>query len=467
MMKKLFFFSFIVSLALISNGCKKNKSLSKKHLTFSSDTLVFDTIFTTIGSTTKQLKIYNPDNQPINIESIKLKNGTTSPFRINVNGKAGISFSNIRIEEKDSIYTFIDVKLEANNQSNPMVIEDEIQFKTNGVTQSIHLAVWGRDMYYHYSDLEDGSQLNFNEGTWSNDKPHLIYGAAIIDEGKSLTIPAGTEVYLHKNARLIVYKSTLNIQGELNNEVTFQGDRLEADYENVTNQYYAIYFQSARPSNIKYLNLKNGSIGIHLFGNNDKNSPSDYTLTITNSKILNNGYYGIFTYRGASIKAENTIISQNESFGFLSLVGGKFNFNHCNILGYNSANQNQAFGVINYFTENNLTYVSSVNGSVTNSIIYGYNENEIGFDTLSNISGITIQLNFQRNLIRKDTSIIESFYSNNHIWNKDPQFEDFTLFKFNLAQLSPAIGKADNSFPYFNNINIQGVAVSPPNLGSY
>lgn len=464
-MFKVFGILFLIILTAITSSCKKNTVFSKNDLNFSLDTLVFDTVFTTIGSTTKQLKIYNTDNVPIRIESISLKNGNNSPFRLNVDGKAGTNFSNIEIAPNDSIYAFIDVKLSVNNQTLPMVVEDEIQFTTNGKTQKVQLAVWGQDIHYHYSDMLNGSVLDFNEGTWENDKPHLIYGAAIVNEGKTLTIPAGTKVHLHNNARLIIYKATLNIEGSLGNEVTFQGDRLESDYDNVANQYYGIYFDSARTSTINYLELKNASVGIHLFGNNELNAPNDYTLTITNSKILNNGYYGILSYRGSSVNVENSIISKNESFGFLSLVGGKFNFNHCNILGYKSSNQSQAFGVINYFTENELTYVSSVEGIVTNSIIYGYNENEIGFDTLTNINGISINLDFQRNLIKKDTANLPSWYTNNSIWNKDPLFTDINEFDFTLLPNSPAVGIGDNTFPYFNNLNLKGVSVSPPNIG--
>lgn len=464
-MLRVFGILFLVILTSTSLSCKKNTSFSKNHLNFSQDTLVFDTIFTTIGSTTKQLKIYNLNNEPIRIESISLKNGNNSPFRLNVDGKADVNFSNLEIAPNDSIYAFVDVKLSVNNQNLPMVVEDEIEFTTNGKTQVIQLAVWGQDIHYHYSDILNGTVLDFNEGIWENDKPHLIYGAAIVDEGKSLTIPAGTKIYLHKNARLIIYKASLNIEGTLGNEVTFQGDRLESDYNNVTNQYYGIYFDSARTSSINYLELKNATVGIHLFGNNDLNAPDDFTLTITNSKILNNGYYGVLSYRGSSISVENSIISNNESFGFLSLVGGKFNFNHCNVLGYKSSNQSQAFGVINYFTENDLTYISSVEGKVTNSIIYGYNENEIGFDTLTNINGISINLDFQRNLIKKDTINLPLWYKNNSIWNTPPLFTNIPEYDFTLLPNSPAIGTGDNLFPYFNNLNINGEIVSPPNIG--
>ena len=39
---------------------------------------------------------------------------------------------------------------------------------------------------------------------WENDKPHVIYGYAIVDPGNTLTINEGCQVYLHKNSGLII-----------------------------------------------------------------------------------------------------------------------------------------------------------------------------------------------------------------------------------------------------------------------
>jgi hypothetical protein len=461
----------IVSILIFTSlqSCKKKETYGKGNLHFSQDTIVFDTVFTTIGSTTKQFKIYNKDNNPLNIEEIELIGGENSPFRINIDGNSGTLFNNIKILSRDSLFGFIDVKLRVNNQIYPMVIEDKIRFKTNGVTKYITLVVWGQDIYYHYSDMENGNLLDLNEGIWPNDKPHLIYGAAFVDEGKTLNIQAGTKVYFHKNAKLFIYKGTLNINGELNNEVTFEGDRLEEEYNNIRGQYYGIYFDSARPSSINYLNLKNGTNGIHLFDNNNSNGPFDYTLTVKNSKIYNNENNGILIYKGARIKVENTIISNNAGFGFLLLHSGGFNFNHCNILGYNSASKSQAFGILNYFDNTISPLFGSISeGKVTNSIIYGNQDVEFTYDIVTNQSPVSISLDFQHNLIQTDTNNQKaSFFVNGNIFNSNPMFTNILNFDFTLQPLSPAIGKANNSFPTSNGLNIKGESISPANIGAY
>ncbi|MCC6701845.1 MAG: hypothetical protein IT221_09995, partial [Fluviicola sp.] len=103
------------------SSCKKNKGMSNGNLEFSVDTLVFDTIFTTIGSTTQQFKIYNNDKKELKIDEVELMGGSSSPFRMNLDGLMGTSFSNIDIPAEDSLFCFVEVTLQVNGQLLPMV----------------------------------------------------------------------------------------------------------------------------------------------------------------------------------------------------------------------------------------------------------------------------------------------------------------------------------------------------------
>src|SRR5690606_17095736 len=159
----------ILGLAVFGiTSCKKDIQFTKDHLDFSHDTLLFDTIFTTVGSTTKWLRVFNHNKQPIKIDEIELMGGSSSPFRINVDGIPTDAIQNVEIPGEDSIFVFVEVTLAVNNQSNPLVISDSIRFRTNGVDQYVNLDVWGQDAYFHVNELV--------EGTWMNDKPHVLYG---------------------------------------------------------------------------------------------------------------------------------------------------------------------------------------------------------------------------------------------------------------------------------------------------
>lgn len=444
------------------SSCNKNVLLSKVNLTFSTDTLVFDTVFTTVGSTTKSLKIYNPDQRGLQIDEIELMGGANSVYRINVDGSSGSLHKDLLLEGNDSLFIFVEVTLQVNNTTNPLIIEDSIRFRTNGKDQYVRLAAWGQDAYFHYSNFQ--SQIfDFNEGVWPNDKPHVIYGAAIVDSAKTLTIPAGTEVYLHKNSLLYVYKGSLHIEGQLGNEVVFQGDRLELDYQDVAGQYYGIYLHEALPSSINYAILKNGTSGVHLY-NEDPNNTS-YTLEIQNTQIYNQARYGIFMFAGAKVKAENCLISQNGTHALFVLQGGDFNFNHCNLLGFGSST-NPAVGISNYYNDftQNQTLVSSIGeGVLKNCVVGGNLTTEIAMDTIQMV-GVELNFDFDYCVFKSQNIYTDNFYGANILWNQAPLFANPSQRDFSFNASSSLSNKGISSM-VFNDILGQA-RNNPPDIGA-
>ena len=167
-------------------------------LNFSSDTVLFDTVFTSIGSTTKQLKVYNPYDQKVRISSVYLAIGDESNFRLNINGIRNNNVNDIDIPAKDSIYIFIEVTIDPTGVNTPMVVEDSIIFITNGNQQDVDLLAWGQDMHLINGEI-------ISSQTWINDKPYLIYNSMMVDTGYTLTIEEGTEIYFHRNSSMLVF----------------------------------------------------------------------------------------------------------------------------------------------------------------------------------------------------------------------------------------------------------------------
>jgi hypothetical protein len=438
-------------------SCKKTVFYSEGNLDFSADTVVFDTVFTTIGSTTKRLKIYNNSNRNLRIDEIELMGGEASPFRINVDGLTGVNFGDLEIEGDDSLWIFVEVTLDPNGGTQPMVIEDSIRFQTNGIDQFVILAACGQDAYFHYNDV--------NTGTWQNDKPHVIYGFAGIDEGESLTIPAGADIFLHDNSLIYVFKGELHIEGTKSQPVTLQGDRLEPGFDDVAGQYYGIYFEKALPSTIDYAVIKNGIAGVHMFGEDPGNS--SYTLEMSNTTIQNCSRYGTFIFDGAKIKAENSILSNCGIHAFLLLRGGDFNFNHCHLLSYGVGdNVGPAVGITNYFNDT----IGPINeGTITNSVIYGNGDYEVAMDT-STLG--TIVLSFDANLIKAQVPFTDGFY-NNTVWNQNPLFNDVTQMDYMWSANSP-LNNAGSSFYGITNSSTIGAdicgtprSISQPDIGAY
>ena len=469
----LFYFALFVTIAS-TTSCKKTTFYSTENLSFSADTLVFDTVFTTIGSTTQQFKIYNNDSKTITISEMELMGGSGSPFRINVDGVSGTNLAEVELEGNDSLFVFVEVTLDANNGTQPMIIEDRVRFKTNGTDQYVVLVAYGQDAYFHTTIFSQGI-LDLNEGIWANDKPHVIYGAAIIDSAKSLTIQQGTDIYIHDGAYLFNYKGELNIEGSESSPVTFQGDRLEAAYDDVSGAYYGIYMQEALPSTINYAVIKNATAGIHMFSK-DPTINTDYTLKVSNTVIQNCASYGVFLYAGAKIKAENCLITGNGVHALLVLEGGDFNFNHCHLLGYgNGASPGAAVGISNHFVRDNIDYIASIDeGRITNSVIYGFADYELAYDTIPD-PGITLDFFMANNLIKSDDIFTDPFFTAGaaNLWNIDPQFVDVTEKDFTY-NAGPLLDGGSATYPntiiqaIFTSLNAQPrPAGSARDIGAY
>ncbi len=434
-------------------SCKKEKGFSKGNLSFSVDTVLFDTVFTTLGSTTQQFKIYNKEKKVVNIEEIELVGGAHSPFRINIDGISGYLHKNVEMPAKDSLFAFVEVTLNVNGQNLPMIVEDSVRFRTNGKDQYIKLVVWGQDAYFYNNQ--------YVEGIWPNDKPHVIYNRAVVDSSKTLTIQPNTKIYMHKNSMLIVYKSTLNVQGTLGNEVIFQGDRLEQFYKNVAGQYYGIYFQESEPSTINYAIIKNGTAGIHATG---KNLANTNNVVITNTQILNNSSYGVFLFDRSKVKIENSIIAKSGSHGLFVLQGGTYDINHTHLLGYGSDNQAAVIGIKNYYNG----IASGVNGSITNSVIYGNQRYEVAFDTVNpNNDPTFLNMAFKRCLIKYESPSTNPMFQDGILWNSNPMFTNVSEGKFKPIGNSP-LNNAGNSAYYLpTDIEENGRDMSNPDIGAY
>ncbi|NNG10563.1 MAG: hypothetical protein HKM92_10345, partial [Arenibacter sp.] len=96
---------------------------------FSKDTVLLDTVFTSIGSSTYTLKVYNRSDEDINIPTIELKQGDQSKYRLNVDGEAGYHFMNTPLFAHDSLYIFIEVTYHIQEQDpQEFLYSDAIQF---------------------------------------------------------------------------------------------------------------------------------------------------------------------------------------------------------------------------------------------------------------------------------------------------------------------------------------------------
>lgn len=403
-MKKIaFIFALTAYIICCNTSCKKDKLLTdpSAKLSFSQDSVLFDTVFTTAGSSTKNIRIRNLHHQKINISSITLKTGSSSSFLLNVDGSSGKSFSDIEIAANDSLYIFIQVYVNPTSSTSPLIISDAIVFQVNGNTQELYLEAWGQDAYYHkpknaikfssggylpYSTIADnpttGASISNTIVTWPNDKPHVIYGWLVVDSTQQLIIQQNTKVHFHQNAGLWVYRyGCIKVNGTLGNEVVFQGDRLEPYMQDVPGQWDRIWINEGSLNNeINYAIIKNGFIGIQaeLFSP-DFSEPR--RLRLTNTKIYNMKKWGLYTV-AFKIYGGNNVISNCKEYCAAFTAGGFYKFIHCTFANFWSkdARTNPAVHIDNHAGTQQIPLDTCYFG---NCIIDGSLTNELETDIIT------------------------------------------------------------------------------------
>ena len=432
---------------VINYSCQKPKALTVGGtVKFSVDTLKFDTVFTTQGSYTTGLLIYNPQNQDVVLSSVRLQNGNASYFHLNVDGFQGNSIPNLKIAAHDSIYVFATVKINPNDTLTPFIVTDKLIATLNGNDFSIPFTAYGQNAYFIVGD-----SIGVNT-TWKTDKPYVVIHYEVVGPSASLTIPANCKIYMHQDARIFVYGKlqvdTTGVQGK--DSVVFQGDRLDRayfGYVGYPGEWGGIYFISGSYGNISHTILKNGGGSTNSYLGFQTQSAmievdSAAFLNINQSVIKNAIGYGILDFQGR-VAANNCLVTATGAEAFIMLQGGNATMTNCTFANYGtpalSHSDNKTVTLVNYLPIGNGQYISgTLNASLKNCIVYGSLDSEIICDSAQ---GATATLIIDHCLL-KTGSYFENFVNFvSTLKNSDPMFTDPTNGDFHIKSGSPAIGK--------------------------
>lgn len=424
---------------------------SNAKLEFSADTIMFDTVFSTIGSATKYFLVYNPHDDFIKISSVELAKGNSSNYRMNINGSPKIYDENISIAGGDSLFIFVEVTVDP--EKDEMLEHDSIIFTVNGNIQDIDLVAFGQDI-----NLINDSVVNTQ--TWTSEKPYLIYNDMAIAENEILTMEAGTHLHFHKNCTLFVL-GTLKVNGTFEEPVIFEGDRLEEDYFDVPGQWFGIWITKLSKNNeINFAEIKNAHVGITI----DSVQNTSPMLSIHNSKIEHHSLYGILT-RISSVFATNCLIEDCGIFNIALTRGGSYWFYHCTIGNYwnNSIRNTPSVLIQNWYKHSDGTvYVyQQEEAYFGNCIIWGNQETEIGLSGIN--EGVTFNYKFDNCLLKIDNQSDINTNDEEHfsdlILNNEPKFKNFSEYNFELDTLSPGKDAGNinitNEFPTFLNFDLK------------
>jgi len=438
-------FLFLLSITLLAlAGCIKDEEINSDpalKLGFSTDTVVFDTVFTTIGSSMRPLVIRNTGNDRINISKISLARGKSSPFRLNIDGTATEEYNDLEIAANDSAYIFVKVTIDPNNINSPLIESDSIVFVTNGNVQDVKLVAWGQDAYFHIDVTLTG------DVTLPDNKPHVIYGKLIAGSGCNLNIIEGTKLFFHKGSSLQIRSgASLQVKGTLEKPVTFTGDRLEDYYLDQPGMWEGIWLEKgSRNNSLTYAEITNAKTGIQADSIGlDGTEP----LLLHNCMIHNMINYGIRAIKTRLI-ATNCQIT-NCGGNVVSIEnGGDYDFRNCTIARYFNGRGYPALTISNYATDtNNIKIPAELTAAYFgNCIITG---NQAGEISLNELEGTAFNFQFDKCLVQWDEELYEKYKSNfiDCTNNKEAKFIDPYTNDFQLDTLSYAIDAA--SIPIIN-----------------
>lgn len=469
-------------IALLLTSCRRDDYFQGDvEITFSVDTLRFDTVFTTIGSVTRFVKIYNPENKPILVD-VELRQSSPQYFRINVDGQRGPIVRNVEINGKDSIYLFVETTIDPDQPPSisPFIIESYVNIISNGQSKKINLEAFGQNANYITPPTGKGQAFllscQMGEIFWDDPRPYVIYGRLFIDSCQ-VVIPAGARIHIHggvvkdsttifNDGAIIVFKEgSIDARGTLDNPIIFEGDRLEPEFRDNNSQWLGlIFWQESRNNKLVHTTIKNSIFGIRL--------DSLAKVEMSSCEVSNTGSAAIIA-RHAEIKADNCLFFANASYGIQLVYGGQYSFDYCTVASYSG--QREAIYMDDVQCEDPFCTERRINGldaQFRNCIFAGSDKDEVGLVNLGDPSDFNYAFIHcavkVEDLLKSDN--FPNFFNNCleciNLKNNDPLFLNRREQDYRLDTMSVVLGKGLFSSE-FTKDKLGKSRKNPPDLGCF
>ena len=417
----------LVLLGLGFSACRKSDDIStdkNAKLSFSADTIYFDTVFTSVGSANRRIKVYNRNQQAVKVSDIRLSGESGSYFSLIINGIPANERSDLKIDGNDSISIYVNVTINPDDQYKPFIVQDSILFNTNGNRQSVPLIAYGQNAIFI------NNQVISTNSTWTANVPYIISKSVTIAEGVTLSIRPGTRVLFHGNSSMNVMGS-LEAEGTKEQPVIFASDRLEPYYSEAPGQWNGIHFHSSSSnSSIRNAIVKNAVLGITV---DSLSFNAAAKLTLSNSIIRNMQAAGLAAY-GTEIRAFNNLFYNCGQYLFYAVGGGRYDLKQNTFAGYNFYLPRRTPAV--YFSDLSAGGLSgNLSIQLLNNIIWGSLEEELLIDKKTAFS---TESDVRHNIIR---SSLKQFDEQLNQLNVNPSFINPDMWNFELQTGSPAVDK--------------------------
>ena len=441
-------------------GCREYKVSENPalRLSFSADTVSFDTVFSEQGSATLQLMVYNRNKSALMIDHVWWEDGNV--FLANVDGEPELRLlTHTTINGGDSAFVFVRVRTEKLNANSPVLIEDQLLFHlTNDATQGVVFEAYGQDV--NRIRPESGKCKVVPSYTFTDSLPYIIYDTLVVDG--PLTIQAGARLFMHNGACLQA-QGDVDAQGELETPIIIRGDRLDRLFDSVPYAYAGggwngFYLVSDQPRTytFNYVDILSGNVGLYCASTCTDPLPQ---LMMNGCRIHNHTLYGL-VLNNVDAKVTNTEISNCASY-CVYCAGGTHQFVHSTIASYfgftniriQAVTKDETAAV---YIDNLSKTEPTTNASFINSIITGYLSNQL---VVATPFDRYYPGTFVGNYLKTDSLAIPHARGNTY-WQKTDtadvfvndfyRYKEYIYYDFRLDSLSPARGVADSllALPY-------------------
>lgn len=418
-MKRMLYVIVLSVMPMILLSCEQETFVrdgGEVQLAFSIDTVAFDTVFTTIGTATQKVTVYNRSDDNLILSSVTLEKDRASRFRLNVDGDTSMIAHDVEIEAGDSIFVFVQANINPNDEQSPFLVEDAVSF-SNG--QRLPLTAWGRNAVYHITP-RDSVWLRIGNETWTDSLPHVVVGNVLVSEDCTLRLTAGAEVHFATNAMLIVDSAArLLVQGTAERPVLLTSLRHDGWYRFLPGQWQTVWFYNYSTGNmIDHAVIENATGGLRCY--------PGAQLTVSNSILRNISDCAIIG-QGATVAGNNLLVYDCLA-GFTALMGGSYDFRRCTFANYWSYNARKIETIV--LSNQMLTSAGVVGGALTKAdfvdcIIWGTRSPEV---LLSEDERWPFNYRFVHSIVRGGE------------WDEDPLFTDPREDDYTLQEGSPAEG---------------------------